>query len=70
MTDLIDTANLSDADGTYAALLAAHEGLTDDESHALNIRLVLILANHIGERSVLDAALDLARQTVAEDSRR
>ncbi|GIX12712.1 MAG: hypothetical protein KatS3mg118_0671 [Paracoccaceae bacterium] len=57
--------NLPDPDGFYAELLAAHEGLTEAESHALNARLVLILANHIGDRAVLAEALTLARETAA-----
>ncbi|MEO0361725.1 MAG: DUF2783 domain-containing protein, partial [Pseudomonadota bacterium] len=46
---LTTSPNLADPDGAYAALLAAHRGLSDAESHALNARLVLILANHIGD---------------------
>ncbi len=60
MTDLITTPNLSEPDDFYAALLAAHEGLSDDESAALNARLILILANHIGDREVLEAALNIS----------
>lgn len=59
---LIDTPNLPDADGFYAELLATHEGLSEAETHALNAQLVLILANHIGDREVLSAALKLARE--------
>ena len=59
---LKDTPNFSDADGFYAELIAAHEGLEEAESHALNARLVLILANHIGDREVLAEALSLAKQ--------
>lgn len=44
----------------YAALLKAHEGLSAEESARLNARLVLILANQIGDRAVLQAALDKA----------
>jgi Protein of unknown function (DUF2783) len=58
---LITTPNIPDPDGFYAVLLAAHKGLTPDESHALNARLILILANHIGDRTTLDQALALAR---------
>lgn len=54
------TPNFEDADGFYAALLAAHKGLSATESDALNARLVLILANHVGKRTILDEALDLA----------
>jgi Protein of unknown function (DUF2783) len=57
---LITTPNIADPDGFYAALLAAHKGLTPAQSHALNARLVLILANHVGDRAVLDEALALA----------
>ena len=58
---LITSPNLPDPDGFYASLLAAHRGLTTAQSHALNARLVLILANHIGDRDNLQAALDLAQ---------
>lgn len=53
--------NIADADGFYARLLATHRGMDDAESHALNARLVLILANHIGDGQVLEQALALAR---------
>ncbi|SFE02235.1 DUF2783 domain-containing protein [Roseivivax sediminis] len=52
--------NLSDPDGVYCDLLAAHEGLSEAESHAFNARLILILGNHIGDREVLKQALDAA----------
>ncbi len=60
--NLTVTPNFDDADGFYAALLAAHKGLGEAESHALNARLVLILANHVGKQAVLGEALDLARK--------
>ena len=41
---LITTPNIDDADGCYAALLAAHKGLTEAQSHAMNARAVLILS--------------------------
>jgi hypothetical protein len=56
------TPNLPDPDGTYAALLAAHRGLTEAESQALNARLILILMNHIGDPAVIAAALETARR--------
>ncbi len=59
---LITTPNLPDPDAAYAALLAAHKGLSEAESHALNARLVLILMNHIGDADTLAAALTLARR--------
>lgn len=53
--------NISDPDGFYDELLAAHATLTKDQSDALNARLILILANHIGDRTTLSAALNAAR---------
>ncbi|MCM2563119.1 DUF2783 domain-containing protein [Lutimaribacter sp. EGI FJ00015] len=66
MADLILKPNLDRADDVYADLLAAHEGLSKAESDALNARLILILANHIGERTVLQQALDAARAAAPE----
>lgn len=62
------TPRIGDPDGFYEKLIAAHEGLSDAASSRLNARLILILANHIGEGAVLDEALQLARATAgAED---
>jgi hypothetical protein len=46
----------------YAALVNAHEGLSPEESARLNIRLVFILANQIGDLATLQAALDEAAE--------
>ncbi|MDX1784942.1 DUF2783 domain-containing protein [Roseovarius sp. ZX-A-9] len=59
---LILDPNIDDADGFYDELLAAHHGLTKAESDALNARLILILANHVGDRAVLRQALEVARE--------
>lgn len=56
------TPNIPDPDGFYDTLLAAHEGLSKEDSDALNARLILILANHIGDRDVLRAALAAAAE--------
>ncbi|WP_193187020.1 DUF2783 domain-containing protein [Nisaea sediminum] len=61
MSELKTAPNLQDPDGFYAELLAAHEGLTKAESDALNARLILLLANQIGERDKLSEALAAAR---------
>ena len=58
---LIIDPNLDSPDDFYAALIGAHEGLDEAESHALNARLVLLLANHVGELEVLREALAAAR---------
>lgn len=52
--------NIPDPDGFYDDLLAIHAGLSKDQSDALNARLILILANHIGDRATLRAALNEA----------
>ncbi|WP_323038744.1 DUF2783 domain-containing protein [Gemmobacter sp.] len=59
--DLILTPNIADPDGFYARLILAHEGLSDDESAALNARLILVLANQIGDADILKTALETAR---------
>jgi len=58
--DLITTPNLDAPDDFYEALIEAHQGLSSDESHAFNARLVLLLANHIGSTVVLRQALETA----------
>ena len=48
---------LADADATYAALVEAHRGLTAADSAAVNARLVLLLANHIGDGRIIAEAI-------------
>ena len=55
--------NLDAADDFYAALLAAHEGLSKDQSDALNARLILLLANHIGDHATLIDAIQTAKDS-------
>lgn len=65
MTNLITAPNLTNPDDTYALLLTAHEGLTKDQSDALNAALILILCNHIGDQTIISQALVLAAPTKA-----
>ena len=51
-------------DAFYEALLRAHQGLSEAGSAALESRLVLILANHVGDPAVLAEALRLARASL------
>jgi hypothetical protein len=51
----------ADGDEFYAILVQAHEGLSFEDSAALNARLVLILANAIGDIEVLKKAIEAAR---------
>ncbi len=57
-------SRFSDPDAAFRLIVEAHRGLTDDQSADLNARLVLILANHIGDISVLRQALDLASSEI------
>jgi hypothetical protein len=68
MTSLITTPNIPDPDGFYAELLELHEGRTKSASDGINARLVLILANHIGDRAILREAFDLAVRTTGSDA--
>ncbi len=60
---LITDPHLESPDDFYEALIETHQGLTTDESNALNARLVLLLANHIGALPVLREALAAARES-------
>ena len=48
--------NFANADDFYERLLRAHDGLNKEESEALNARLIILLANHIGDFKILDQA--------------
>lgn len=56
--------NLDRPDDFYEALLDSHAGLTPAQSHDLNARLVLLLANQVGDLEVLKATLAAARRSV------
>ena len=61
--------HLEAADDFYEALIDAHRDLTLDQSHAMNARLVLLLANHIGTSTVLREALQAARAGAGADAK-
>ncbi len=52
--------NFQDADAFYECLLDAHQGLSQEQSGQLNARLILILANQIGDTRVLRACVEAA----------
>jgi hypothetical protein len=64
MATLNTEPNLPAPDDFYEQLLGAHRGLADEESALVNAKLVLLLANHIGDREVLAQALAAAREDV------
>ena len=51
-------------DDFYEELIATHQGLSDEQSRLVNARLVLLLANHVGDLNVLRQALAAARAGV------
>ncbi len=55
-------ANIKNCDDFYSKLLAAHDGLSDEESENFNSRLILILANHIGDERILEEAIEMAKE--------
>ena len=57
------TLQLQDADGFYEQLLDAHDGLDADASALLNARLILLLANQIGDAAVLRDCIAAAKDT-------
>jgi hypothetical protein len=54
--------NIPDSDGFYAALVSAHEGLSEAQSAELNARLVFLLANQVGDQQVLLDCVAAARK--------
>lgn len=54
--------HLQDADAFYEQLLDAHHGLTKEQSDLVNARLVLLLANQVGDSKVLAACVAAARE--------
>lgn len=70
-TDRLSTdSRFPDPDAAYRALIEAHRGLSEEASAALNTRLVLILANHIGNPAVLSEAIALAQRSLSPDGGR
>ena len=57
---------IDDPDGFYAKLIDLHEGLSPEESQKVNAKMILMLANHIGDKEVLEEVLDYLRSTIRE----
>ncbi|WP_137894835.1 DUF2783 domain-containing protein [Ramlibacter sp. 2FC] len=56
------TPHFQDADGFYEQLLDAHAGLSPQDSELFNARLILLLANQVGDARVLKECIEAARQ--------
>lgn len=55
------TPNIADPDGFYQELIESQRDLSDEQADMLTTKLVLILANHVGDRALLSEAIALAR---------
>jgi len=66
MAKLATQARLGQPDDHYARLIEAYRNLDEAESHKLSAKLILLLANHIGDPEVLEEALAIARGEVSE----
>lgn len=54
--------NIHDADGFYQELLGMQRDLDDEQATQFQARLLLVLANHVGDRAVLTQAMQVARR--------
>jgi Protein of unknown function (DUF2783) len=62
LKQLVTDWNLGSAgDDVYSALIEAHGDLTEDQSRRLDLRMILLLANHIGDDTVILEVLRRAR---------
>lgn len=61
MPKLVTASQFSDPDAAYLTLVEARRTLSEEAAAALDARLVLILANHIGDLDVLREAIALAQ---------
>jgi hypothetical protein len=59
---LRDGSGIAAPDDFYEALIRAHDGLSKEASDLLNARLILLLANQVGDDAVLLAAIAAARE--------
>jgi hypothetical protein len=61
---LTDDSNIASPDDFYQELIDLHRDLTDEQSALLNAKLILLLANHVGDMGVLRAAMAAARDGI------
>jgi hypothetical protein len=59
---LIHEPNIPDPDGFYEELIAAIRDLGDEQAERFQAKLLLVLANHVGDRDVLREAIGVARR--------
>lgn len=65
-TQHLQTApRIAGPDDFYQELIDSHRELSDEQSALVNAKLILLLANHIGDREVLSEAMQIAREGIA-----
>jgi Protein of unknown function (DUF2783) len=64
MTKLTTASRIGDPDTFYAELIELHRGLSDEQARLLDARLILLLANEIGDLDVLRQAMAAAREGI------
>ncbi len=64
MATLNTAPNLPAPDDFYQSLIGLHRGLTEAQSALVNAKLILLLANHIGDPAVLRTAMEAAREDI------
>lgn len=57
MSELDLNTNITNHDDLYERLIALHEGLSEEDSRKVNAKLILLLANHIGDEAVIMEAI-------------
>ncbi len=62
---LIRTTNIPQTDAFYQALIDAQRDMNDEQANMFSTKLVLILANHVGDNTVLNEAIALAKKNQA-----
>ncbi len=59
--------NIDSPDDFYEMLIEAHRSLTDEQSAMVNAKLILLLANQIGDLGTLRAAIAKAREGISPE---
>jgi len=60
--------NLATPDDFYAALIELHRGLSEEQSELVNAKLILLLANHVGDMEAVREAMQRAREGIEDNS--
>jgi len=56
--------NIERPDDFYQELIDLHRDLSEEQSRDLNAKLILLLANHIGDMNVLSEAMQAAKKGI------